>query len=216
MIGMLAKPVRIRGSNFKMLPNPTEDKWQGDLGLLLDWAAGMEAFQLLLAEHIAAVDSSPTGPNELTLAVSEQWKKMRPFWKNSLNEIDIDMREAIHDGLDMTISPLENIAMRETIENVVVTHLLEVVRASDEIRHSLLVPGSNVNSFVQYYFNIIRVKVANGEVKVSEGERDKRNAIWIALMFRMICWFLLHDFDKADVNIIPSELKGSRIPVAIG
>jgi hypothetical protein len=68
---MLAKPVRIRGSNFKMLHNPIGGKWQGDLGLLLDWAAGMEAFQLLLTKHIAAVDLSPIGPNELTLAVSE-------------------------------------------------------------------------------------------------------------------------------------------------
>ena len=228
---MLAEPVRIRGSNFKMVPNPTGDKWQGDLDLPLDWAAGMEAFQLLLTEHIAAVESSSTRPNELTRAVSEQWKNMRPFWKNSPYEIDIAMREAIHDGLDMTVAPLKNIVMRKTIENVVVSHLSEVMVASDEIRHSLLVPGSNVSNFVKYYFNHIRdrvardrvIKVVNGEVtvlnggvNVSEEERDKRNAIWIVLMFRMICWFLLHDFNKRDVNIIPSDLKDSRMPVAIG
>ena len=41
------------------------------------------------------------------------------------------------------------------------------------------------------------------------------NNIWCTLVFRMLCWLLLHDFDKKDVQISKSELLGSRLPVYI-
>ncbi|GAB1318358.1 hypothetical protein MFIFM68171_08568 [Madurella fahalii] len=43
----------------------------------------------------------------------------------------------------------------------------------------------------------------------------RRNTIWCALVFRMICWLLLHDFDKKDVQLPKSELLGSRLSVFI-
>ncbi|KAM0331268.1 hypothetical protein ACHAQA_002938 [Verticillium albo-atrum] len=39
--------------------------------------------------------------------------------------------------------------------------------------------------------------------------------IWCTLVFRMICWLMLHDFDKNDVQISRSELRGSRLPIYI-
>ncbi|KAH8713000.1 hypothetical protein HC256_006175 [Beauveria bassiana] len=39
--------------------------------------------------------------------------------------------------------------------------------------------------------------------------------IWCTLVFRMICWLMLHDFDKLDVQLPKSELLGSRVPVYI-
>lgn len=39
--------------------------------------------------------------------------------------------------------------------------------------------------------------------------------IWCTLVFRMICWLMLHDFSKADQQIPRSELLGSRMPVYI-
>ncbi|RYP18983.1 hypothetical protein DL767_009731 [Monosporascus sp. MG133] len=47
-----------------------------------------------------------------------------------------------------------------------------------------------------------------------EGD-DKLNTIWCALVFRMLCWLLLHDFHKNDVQLSKSELLGSRLPVYI-
>ena len=48
------------------------------------------------------------------------------------------------------------------------------------------------------------------------GSRDEqRNNIWCTLVFRMLVWLLLHDFDKNDVQISKSELMGSRLPVYI-
>ncbi|KAF7546322.1 hypothetical protein G7046_g9334 [Stylonectria norvegica] len=39
--------------------------------------------------------------------------------------------------------------------------------------------------------------------------------IWCTLVFRMICWLMLHDFNKLDVQLNKSELLGSRMPVYI-
>lgn len=39
--------------------------------------------------------------------------------------------------------------------------------------------------------------------------------VWCTLVFRMICWLMLHDFHKMDVQVSKSELLGSRMPVYI-
>ncbi|KZL63729.1 modin [Colletotrichum incanum] len=43
----------------------------------------------------------------------------------------------------------------------------------------------------------------------------QRVAVWYTLVFRMICWLLLHDFDKKDVQLSKSELIGNRQTVFI-
>ena len=45
--------------------------------------------------------------------------------------------------------------------------------------------------------------------------RQEVNDVWCTLVFRMLCWLLLHDFHKKDVQISKSELFGSRQPVYI-
>jgi hypothetical protein len=49
-----------------------------------------------------------------------------------------------------------------------------------------------------------------------KGEKDERGSIWMTLVWRGLCWMLLHDFDKVDKKVVPSDLKGSRMPVFIG
>ena len=39
--------------------------------------------------------------------------------------------------------------------------------------------------------------------------------VWCTLVFRMICWLMLHNFSKPDKQISRSELLGSRMPVYI-
>ncbi|KAJ0158913.1 hypothetical protein CTA2_10648 [Colletotrichum tanaceti] len=43
----------------------------------------------------------------------------------------------------------------------------------------------------------------------------QRAAVWCTLVFRMICWLMLHDFDKKDVQLPKSELIGNRQTVFI-
>ncbi|RCI16756.1 hypothetical protein L249_3014 [Ophiocordyceps polyrhachis-furcata BCC 54312] len=46
-------------------------------------------------------------------------------------------------------------------------------------------------------------------------ERVSYDDVWCVLIFRMICWLMLHDFDERDVQVNKSELLGSRMPVYI-
>ncbi|TDZ16842.1 hypothetical protein Cob_v010290 [Colletotrichum orbiculare MAFF 240422] len=50
---------------------------------------------------------------------------------------------------------------------------------------------------------------------VREHFQMQRLTIWYTLVFRMICWLTLHDFDKRDVQLPKSELMGNRQPVFI-
>lgn len=43
----------------------------------------------------------------------------------------------------------------------------------------------------------------------------QRLVIWYTLVFRMICWLILHDFDKSDLQLPMSDTMGSRQPVFI-
>lgn len=47
------------------------------------------------------------------------------------------------------------------------------------------------------------------------GIEDKKNTIWCLLIFRMIFWLTLHDFDAHDVQRVGAECLGSLIPVYI-
>ncbi|KAJ8122837.1 hypothetical protein ONZ43_g1062 [Nemania bipapillata] len=54
------------------------------------------------------------------------------------------------------------------------------------------------------------------DAKTSSTNYDaKRNTIWCALVFRMICWLLLHDFDEEDVQLPKSDVQGNYLPVYI-
>lgn len=50
---------------------------------------------------------------------------------------------------------------------------------------------------------------------VRKPDEMERLTIWYTLVFRMICWLMLHDFDKKDVQVPKSELIGNRQPVFI-
>ncbi|KAH0421661.1 modin [Colletotrichum camelliae] len=43
----------------------------------------------------------------------------------------------------------------------------------------------------------------------------QRLTVWYILVFRMVCWLTLHDFDKKDIQVPKSELIGNRQPVFI-
>ena len=66
--------------------------------------------------------------------------------------------------------------------------------------------------------NALREKADAGEPAQQRplaAEPISYDDIWCTLVFRMICWLMLHDFHKLDVQISKSELLGSRMPVYI-
>jgi len=217
LIALLAEPVRLRGSMFKTLPNPTSDTWLGDASKV-HWVAAMTTFQSLLSK---VIEEAPieTGPHQILVSITEHWKH-NSVWKECRDSaIDIDMKEKIHEGLDNVTDYLqdEDQIANDEIVGVVADHIHKVLEASEYIEERLTVLGVNASHvFIRYYFEEIKPQVVNKDPHAPSTEKQQREAIWIALIYRMICWFLLHDFDKVDVNNVPSSLKGSRMPVFIG
>ena len=232
---MLGKVFRLRGSNFRMLPNPTNDHWLKKTGPKASWKITrlMEVFQEKLLDHKA---SEGYPEHHQISAICRQWKTISLLRsKDEANDptlrtkgeadLSIEIREEIHNALVERTKFLLGLNKQAAVLGVVVAHLTEVMKILEN-------PDSALNTIVQanankeepliaYYFNHIRPLVignvdTNTNKLFTKEEKEQRNTIWISLIFRMLCWLLLHDFDKADVKIVPSDLKGSRMPIYIG
>ncbi|CAK7273755.1 hypothetical protein SEPCBS57363_005811 [Sporothrix epigloea] len=55
----------------------------------------------------------------------------------------------------------------------------------------------------------------NGDKSAHSCPQLEPVSVWCTLVFRMLCWLSLHDFNKLDVQISKSELVGNRLPVYI-
>jgi hypothetical protein len=100
--------------------------------------------------------------------------------------------------------------------------LADIDAATPEERHRLL---------IKLYFWTVRkrvVQIVCDQVSIAsittpdmltnssrEENEGKVNDIWLTLVFRMLCWLLLHDFHKKDIQISRSEVYDSRLPVYI-
>ncbi|KAK1573326.1 uncharacterized protein LY79DRAFT_525995 [Colletotrichum navitas] len=56
------------------------------------------------------------------------------------------------------------------------------------------------------------ISTASGEPQ-NHDQGQQVNDIWCMLVFRMMCWLLLHDFHGKDIQVEKSEVFGSRLPV---
>jgi hypothetical protein len=129
----------------------------------------------------------------------------------------------IHDALDSCTAWIQRFP-KEDIKAVVARHVERVIAALDNPKSPLKPKRSALDGrdpenlskesmWMSYYFDV-NFLPDPGMRTTWEGNLEI--ALWVTLMFRMLCWFLLHDFDPMDVKIVPSNLKGSRIPVYIG
>ncbi|KAL2884523.1 hypothetical protein SGCOL_000471 [Colletotrichum sp. CLE4] len=50
---------------------------------------------------------------------------------------------------------------------------------------------------------------------LAHDQQQQINDVWCMLVFRMVCWLLLHDFHGKDIQVEKSEVFGSRLPVYI-
>jgi len=93
-------------------------------------------------------------------------------------------------------------------------HTIRDLDAASDRKHAML---------MEMYFGSVRENVI-GRVQRRQKSRegvDKKalkrelNEIWCALVFRMICWLLLHHFHEKDVQVEKSDVFESRLPVYI-
>jgi hypothetical protein len=211
---MLASPIRIRGSNFKRIPNPTRDYYTTAFSKV----SLMEEFQTKLRSLVVSksINSSP----EID-CIFEHWAKIQLFWRDDEANFDIDLRETLHDAPDASTTFLTNKDSKVVIR-VIASHLNAVIQTLDDLEPQLSeLDASKEEIFVDHYFTIIRQQVLKNRrpsetPSVIKAHENEKVSIWITLVFRMLYWLLLHDFDKVDLKIVPSDLKGSRMPVYIG
>lgn len=226
---MLGNVFRIRGSSFRMIPNPTEDQWLKKVGRKASWKISrlMEVFEAKLREFMTVaefMDAEGSGPTHEITAINihlenisslgfrnHSEKEPPPRFQDEA-ELSIHCREAIHDAIDERTKYLLDLTQAELL-SVLVAHITKVIDVLADPNSPLntIVLAHKEDALLTYYFEKIRpVVIGDGE------DRGRRNTIWISLIFRMLCWLMLHDFDKADVKIVPADLKGSRMPVYIG
>jgi len=219
---MLGQVVRLRGSNFRMVPNPTHDHWRKNIGRKASWKITklMGVFQ---AQLVKLINSDQLGPEHQTVVISKQWEKISKLDCTDEANLSTECRESIHDAIEEVTTYLLKLKQREVL-SVLVSHISHVVDVLDDPNSPLnTIALTNVNkekTLFTYYFDKIRPIVVKSSDNIftsnSTIEEERRSTIWISLIFRMLCWLLIHDFDKVDVRVVPSDLKGSRMPVFIG
>jgi hypothetical protein len=217
---MLGKVFRIRGSNFRMLPNPTMDFWLKKSGQKASWKITelMKVFQEKLKELTKSEGFEDL--HQCTI-ISKQWDGIAKLGCEDEVNLTVQAREAIHDALDHRTTYLLSLKQVDVL-SVLVAHLTKVMEILDDQNSPLntIVLANKEDTLLSHYFYEIRPAVIgnldSNKRPLSREEKEQRNTVWISLIFRMLCWLLLHDFDKSDNKIVPSDLKGSRMPVYIG
>ncbi|KAL3428310.1 modin [Phlyctema vagabunda] len=222
IVAMLGKVVRIRGSNFRMLPNPTADHWlKTSDSRKASWQIVrlMEVFQESLKQRL---EEENHGPGTQMRIAAESWKAIRKHGCTDDANLTLGAREAIHDAIDDVDKYLLGLEQKDVLD-VVVAHLEEVMEVLENPTSQLntIVLSNKEEPFVRFYFNEIFPKVINRRVREEDPpttpkKKNQRSDIWVTLIFRMFCWLLLHDFDSKDTKIVPADLEGSRMPIYIG
>lgn len=220
IIGMLGQVIRIRGSSFRMIPNPTSDYWLKNIGKKASWKMTrlMEVFQDKLKE---LADAEGFGPAHEITTIRNHWVNISRLDCQDETNLSIQCREAIHDALDSRTEFLLKLKQAEVL-SVLVAHVAKVIDILDDPVSPLntIVLANKEEALLSHYFYEIRPAVIgildSNKKPLSNIEKEQRNTIWISLIFRMLCWLLIHDFDKSDIKIVPSELNKSRMPIFIG
>ena len=233
IIAMLGAVFRLRGSNFKMLPNPT---YHGAWIDTFNSCALMREFQSQLTTLLqprAPPGGRPRPSPQIQYILTTWQDLLLPLWADEESEIDISMREAVHTVIQHIDSFLTNTAGETAVIPVVTAHisvLLEQLSIPDSAL-STLEPDDEAE-LMRLYFEILRPAVVEHAGKqdtnsplsaAAHGEfRDGVvvggpcvEDVWMMLQFRAVCWWCLHEFDQTDTKVLDPRWMGSRLPVMI-
>lgn len=209
---MIGEVCRLRGSNFKRMPNPTSDTCHKTLSA----CTLMIEFQINL-QRLTALSSA----SSQVRWVLSSWKNtLQVLWKDREEQIDILMRETVHDLVDACTEWLCACDESDVIA-VVGAHLSAVLGELDNKEYFLSSNEWDTEAeLLEYYFDNIRPAVERACVSVQMPDKADEKGIspqdiWTTLLFRSCLWSLLPNFDELDVMVLPSRLMGSRLPVYI-
>ncbi|KAK4496240.1 hypothetical protein PRZ48_012220 [Zasmidium cellare] len=219
LIAMLGDVFRLRGSNFRMLPNPTRTPWIDTFSA----CSLMTEFQ----ENVRKFEDQGY-PTAQTNFIRGKWKEnLADVWKTNERDIDIEMREAVHDVIDSCTKYLVGECGEGAVISVVnahVTVILDELDNPDSVLSTL--ESDSEEALMEHYFDKIRKEVMehiSSQDSISPTMRRPSairtmvppQGIWLILMFRLCCWWVLHEFDQTDTRVLDPRWKGSRLPVMI-
>ncbi|TGO66757.1 hypothetical protein BELL_0935g00030 [Botrytis elliptica] len=218
IIGMLGKVLRLRKSALRMIPNPTQDYWLKKVGAKPSWRITklMTGFQKKLTELSELEGYSDMHLDKhVIFSIIEKWQDIESLGYIDEYNLGIEVQEKIHDALDETTEFLLDETRQTDVLQVVVAHLEKVTKALNDDTFPLcfIYSVNKEATLIEYYFDTILYSIVQD---ADEDEKEQRHIIWVSLIFRMLCWLLLHDWNKDDKCRVPSNLKGNRMPVFIG
>jgi hypothetical protein len=206
-----------------MLPNPTVDPWvkKPRPGRPSHWKISnlLQVFGKRVNDLWNKIDVTESIP-----IVKRRWDVLARLPDLDEFRLTWTTRELLHDTVDEMTEHLLSLKQSDVL-SVLLWHIERVAAHLEDQKSPInTISFTSMNSaevLMNYYFDIIRPEVisckSDGEIKMlSATEQEQRNGIWLALMFRMLCWLMLHDFDSTDINLVDSDLKGSRMPIYIG
>ena len=140
----------------------------------------------------------------------------------------IDIMDTLHMFSHQIDERLQYTDLIDGVREVLTSHFIAIFDQRQALNDTLARSSRDnrkEDSLVEFYFKNIRSPVADGLTDDVASVRsadaltevtDRRNGIWLALMFKMFSWLFLHDFNPEDRMIERAEYQNNRLPVYIG
>ena len=181
-----------------MLPNPTCYRWDDKYFSVCR----------ILCEFLNQVKKNFVGPFEFIERAEELLSLIGNL---NLRSFSLRILDSLHEALDECDSIL--VRRKREVIRIVRRHLQEALLPRDGSPHFRGVnaagPKERESVFMESYIRI--GDIVCGE----ESPKSDAQSIWCTLVFRMLCWLLLHDFHEKDVQIPKSELFSNQLLVYI-
>ncbi|KAH6625009.1 hypothetical protein B0J18DRAFT_429932 [Chaetomium sp. MPI-SDFR-AT-0129] len=239
LLGMLGKTLHIRQSAFRTLPNPTPYAWDKNFfdlrQLAKEYLKNITDSDL----DLSLVPEVHRLTRNLVQTLHEDEMSENPDYSLPLLDTLHDILDGCDDMLNASDRNLVLIVIREHFQEVLkLINEVRIITNKDDDESAVSQQGEDFSkltaaspelrqeAFMQLYFSKVLRQVRERAVVLyrlpqpsstnSSRVRTEATVIWCTLVLRMMCWLLLHDFDKKDVQIPKSELLGSQLPVYIG
>jgi hypothetical protein len=165
----------------------------------------------------------------------DDWEAKKGELEAQFGKDFLDLLDSLHGAIECVDELLLNKievntgrAVKEilAVKEVLALHFAALFDRQEELNGQLAefsLEDPEEKILINFYFDkihpavVVRVQeYQGGRVSTPGGAVDEKSAIWVALVFRMLVWLVLHDFDPEDTMIERSEFMNSRLPVYIG
>ncbi len=152
--------------------------------------------------------------------------------KKRLEKANVDLLDGLHETSKTVDKLLTPPHMMEEVHQVLTLHFTTMLSNRKALSDKLAQGALKEQILEEFYFTHVRPVVlrqdptnsaspaastsSSGEIKAAEMAEIRKGAVWLALMFKLWSWFVLHDFNHTDTMIERTEYQDNRLAVYIG